>query len=103
MGTLQAIPKPESYVLEWEAVQLDGGGTSLMTVRRLLKNTPWLVRFNLVVTENKVEYNFIAVHGAGGLEEWNLSTRDWIVKSPHGKVWFMGDSEFRSQFTVRAG
>lgn len=103
MSTMEAIPKVGSYVLDWEAVQLDSGGNDVLAVRRLLKNTPWIVQLNLLVRENKVKYNFVAVHGGGGIEQWELETGDWVVKSPHGKVWFMGDEEFRSQFTVRAG
>jgi hypothetical protein len=34
----------------------------------------------------------------GVVQQWKTAPGDWIVKSPHGKFWFMSEDEFHSQF-----
>lgn len=99
MTTVQAIPKPDSYVVEWAAVQVCGAEDHY-AVRRLCRNSPWQVQ--IVLEENdQVTFLFTQVT-ATGLEQWPLTCGSWVVKSPHGKFWFMDDEEFKSQFGVLA-
>lgn len=96
MGTVQALPRPDSYVLDWEAVNITGPG-DLNTIKRLTRNTGWIVQLDL----DKEAFVFTLPHPSG-IEQWTAHPGDWVVKSPHGKFWFMGQDEFHSQFTWRA-
>lgn len=94
MGTVLAHPKPESYVNEWVAIRFDpseGAGP----VKLMLKGTPFSI-FSGAIQGSK-SY-LIASDGASF---WTINAGEWVVKSPHDKVWFMGESEFESQFNWR--
>jgi hypothetical protein len=95
MGSILAIPTEGSYVLEWQAVQLQGALTDHVALRRLFDNTQWNVRMG--VQMDHVDFTFTLSHGSR-LEQWDLSDGDWVVKSPHGRFWFMSNSEFRENF-----
>lgn len=98
MGTVQALPKPDSYVIEWEAIQIKGA-EDYVPLRRLMKNSPWAVQ--IVLEEgDAVAFLFTTMHPTG-VEQWNMGASEWVVKSPHNRWWFMSDSEFQSQFTWR--
>lgn len=99
MGTVQALPKPDSYVTEWEAIQVNGAG-EFASLRRLVKNSPWAVQIVLEI-DDAVKFLFTTMHPTG-VEQWAMGVNDWVVKSPHGRFWFMSDVEFTSQFTWRA-
>lgn len=92
-----AIPNPDSYVLEWEAIQLAGDGSNLSAVKRMLKNSPWVGQMDVLET-GILKFVFTRTHGGGGVEQWKLDADDWIVRSPFDKFWFMGPAEFHSQF-----
>lgn len=95
MGSILAVPMEDSYVLEWQAVQLQGALTDHGALRRLFDNTMWNVRMG--VQMDHVDFTFTLSHG-GRLEQWDLSDGDWVVKSPHGRFWFMSNHEFRDNF-----
>ena len=46
MSTVEAIPKPGSYVIEWQAVQVEGA-ESYGAIRVLMKHSPWIVQMKL--------------------------------------------------------
>jgi len=92
MGVL-VEPKPGSYVTEWEAVQFDPNAYGRIKI--LMRNSPWTVQ--LLVDGPTVV--LMQIHN-GTIERWELNLGDWVVKSPHGRYWFMPDSEFRDQFVV---
>lgn len=97
MTTVNAIPRPDSYVIEWAAVQVCGPDDH-MAVKRLCRHSPWNVQ--IVLEENDtVTFLFTQVTN-NGIEQWPMRCGDWVVKSPHGRFWFMSDEEFRSQFDV---
>lgn len=96
-STLLAIPKPESYVTEWSAVQNDGP-ESFGAMRKLVRHTPWVVQ--MVLDDDGVTYLFTQTTPTG-LVQWPVKIGEWLVKSPHDKFWFMSESEFRSQFDLR--
>lgn len=92
MGTVQVTPKKGSYVEEWVALQFDPD-EGIVPLKKLLKGTSW----NII--EAALMGNFDAfVVLAHGTEFWRVNAGDWIVRSPYDKVWFMGESEFASQF-----
>lgn len=95
MGMIQVEPHSDSYTVEWLALQVNGPD-DFPTVRRLVKNSPWIA--SLVIDENLVAFTQLQ---AGNLEQWKVSFGEWVVRSPHGKFWFMGEVEFRSQFYKR--
>lgn len=95
MGIVQALPKPDAYVIEWEAIQIRGA-EDFLALRRLVKNSPWAVQ--MVLELDGTHLVFTTMHPTG-LEQWTMKASDWVVKSPHGRFWFMSDSEFKSQFT----
>jgi hypothetical protein len=97
MGTIRAIPKPQSYVTEWEAIQITGSTDDLVILRRLVKNTPWLLQIVLLAND-AMTFMFTRTHSAG-MEQWTVGLGDWVVKSPHDKFWFMSESEFQGEFT----
>lgn len=99
MGTVQALPKPDSYVIEWEALQIKGAD-DFPTLRRMAKNSPWAVQV-VLEREDQVVFVFTTMHPTG-VEQWTMTLNSWVVKSPHGRWWFMSESEFQSQFTWRA-
>ena len=99
MGTVQALPKPDAYVNDWEALQIIGA-EEFGALRRLVKNSPWAVQM-VLEREDAVMFVFTTMHPTG-MEQWTMGNTDWVVKSPHGKFWFMSDSEFLSQFTWRS-
>lgn len=92
--TVKVTPKPESYVTEWEAVQITGSA-SHGAIRRLTKNTPWNVQMTL--DEDSMAFVFTQVVG-GSVEQWRAEVGSWVVRSPHGRFWFMSDGEFHDQF-----
>lgn len=92
MGVL-VEPKPGSYVTEWEAVQFDPNAFGKIKV--LMRNSPWSVQ--LLVEGDIVAIVIMQIHN-GTVERWDLKLGDWIVKSPHGRYWFMSHDEFQSQF-----
>lgn len=95
MSGILAVPKEGSYVNEWTAVQLQGALTDHSALRRLFHNTMWNVRMGVEI--DHVKFTFTLSHG-NHLEQWDMSDGDWVVKSPHGKFWFMDNSEFRDNF-----
>lgn len=99
MSTVEAIPKPGSYVIEWQAVQVEGA-ESYGSIRVLMKHSPWIVQMNMTEFD-AVEFLFTTQH-AGVMEQWKSTPGDWIVRSPHGRFWFMSDEEFKSEFTWKA-
>lgn len=97
MVTVRANPKEDSYVIEWAAIQIKGAEDHL-SIKRLCRNTPWAVQ--IVLEENdEVTFLFTQVQ-SGIIEQWPVKVGDWVVKSPHGKFWFMDNSEFLSQFEI---
>lgn len=95
MGVL-VEPKPGSYVTEWEAVQINIPG-GLPSLKKLLRLSPWMVQVDLGEDDPKVVFTQIT---NGQIERWELNHGEWVVKSPHGRFWFMGQTEFASQFDV---
>jgi hypothetical protein len=94
MGVL-VEPKPDSYVTEWEAVQFDPTGYN--RVKGILRNSPWLVQLRIDGPEVVVTRI-----NTGTAETWTIKLGDWVVRSPHGRYWFMSNDEFVSQFNVVA-
>lgn len=95
MGSVQVTPKSNSYVEEWVAVQFwskDG----ILPVKKLLKNTEWSI------FEARLEGPSSQIVAARGSEFWRIHEGDWVVRSPHDKLWFMDNSEFTSQFFAEA-
>ena len=90
-------PREGSYVTEWEAVQFDG--ENLTAVRGILRHSPWTMHLDL--TDNGAFIMCSQMIG-GLLQQWKTGPGDWIVKTPHGRFWFMSDGEFQSQFMVTA-
>ena len=88
------IPRPESYVLEWEAVQVCGA-ECFPTVRKLLRGSPWVAQLDLA--EGDVVCSQVT---PVGIVQEKLAMGDWLVKSPHGRFWFMSEPEFTSQFVL---
>lgn len=98
MGTVLALPKPDAYVIEWEAVQINSA-EAFGSLRRLVKNSPWAAQM-VLEKDDVVLFVFTTMHPTG-MEQWTMGISDWVVKSPHGKFWFMSESEFQSQFSWR--
>jgi len=96
--SLLVEPRIGSYVTEWEAVQFDGA--NLAAVRGILRYSPWTMHLDL--TDNGAVILCTQMIN-GLLQQWKTTVGDWIVKSPHGRFWFMDDSEFQSQFNQWAG
>lgn len=96
MGVL-VEPRIGSYVTEWEAVQFDGANVG--AVRGILRNSPWVMHLNLT---DSGAFIMVTQVNNGQLQQWTVSPMDWVVRSPHGKYWFMSTSEFESQFHVWA-
>jgi hypothetical protein len=92
MGVL-VEPKPGSYVTEWEAVQVDV--SDFAGIKRIMRGSPWLVQ---IVLDDDGAHVLCTQIQNGQIEKWVSRSGDWIVRSPHGKYWFMGDIEFRDQF-----
>jgi len=92
MGVL-VEPRIGSYVTEWEAIQFDVD--QFGNVRKLLRGSSWVAQLILdeapYVQCTRVRPNTI-------FEMEKTYPGDWIVKSPHGRIWFMSDPEFQSQF-----
>lgn len=95
MSALLVHPKPGSYVGEWAAVQI-ADADSYSSIKVLMKNSPWIAQMDI---SNDVRFVFTQSH-AGSIEQWVLGVGSWVVKSPHGKFWFMDNSEFLSQFEI---
>lgn len=93
MSTSFAVePLPGSYVDEWVAVCYEGP-SEFGAVKRLLKGTSWVTQLDLdngsaVITR---------VHQYG-VDQWTMNAGDYLVKSPHDKVWVMGPVEYRANF-----
>ena len=92
MGVL-VEPKYDSYVLEWVAVQFDAAEFS--SLKRIFHNTGWVVQLDL--TDNGAQARCTNMAN-GQLRQVSVPEGDWVVRSPHGYLWFMDESEFRSQF-----
>lgn len=97
MGMHGVTPKPESYVNEWAAVRVDGA-ESYSTIRILSRNSPWIVQMDLAESDG-VRFVFTKQNGST-MEQWVAEVGDWVIKSPHGKFWFMDEAEFRANFEV---
>jgi hypothetical protein len=95
MSTVNAVPRKDSYVIEWAAVQITGAEAH-SAIKRLFKNSPWVAQMVLEAND-EVVFVFTNVHPTG-MEQWTLRPGDWVVKSPHGKFWFMDNAEYESQF-----
>lgn len=95
MGTVQAHPKPDSYCNEWVALKYDAV-EGILPAKKLLKGTPWSLY--LVVGDSNADPYLVLNNGH---EVWAVHHGEWIVKSPHDKIWTMGQVEFESQFTWR--
>jgi len=95
MGVL-IEPKEGSYVIEWEALRFDGANFS--EVRKILKGSDWVAQMMLLDVGSEV---VISQMIAGQMVQWSVKPGEWIVKSPHGRFWFMGEAEFHSQFHLR--
>jgi hypothetical protein len=95
MGVL-VEPKQGSYVTEWEAVQVCGADC-FPAVRRLLKGSPWVAQ--LILTD-KGAHITVTQMTPMGMDHWNVMPGEWVVKSPHGRFWFMSETEFLDQFEV---
>lgn len=94
-----AIPQSDSYVLEWQAHRFDAS-EGLAPVKRLMSKSPWAIR--LLIDDDGAHVVSVIVHPSGEIESWKTDHGDWIVRSPHGKFWFMSHEEFTSQFVWRA-
>lgn len=98
MGLIHVEPHSDSYTVEWVAVEVNGP-EDFFAVKRLCKNSPWQITLNI----DDYHILFTQVQ-AGVLEQWKVYFTDgWVVRSPHGKFWFMSKSEFESQFYTREG
>lgn len=95
MGVL-VEPKPGSYVTEWEAVQVCGA-TCFPLVRRLLSGSPWVAQIDLGDDGAAVICSQVT---PVGIRQERLAQGDWLVRSPHGRFWFMSEIEFHDQFEV---
>lgn len=95
MGVL-VEPKDGSYVTEWEAVQVCGADC-YPAVRKLLRGSPWVAQIDLGSGAAAV---ICSMATPVGLTQERLEPGDWLVKSPHGRFWFMSETEFHDQFTV---
>lgn len=95
--TVNAKPKPDSYVIEWAAIQVCSAGDH-MAIKRLCRHTPWNIQI-VLEEDDTVSFVFTQVTNTG-IEQWTMKCGDWIVKSPHGKFWFMDDEEFKDNFEV---
>lgn len=96
MSTFEVAPKPGSYVNEWAAVQVVGA-ESYSTIKILTRNSPWIVQMDL---SDGIRFVFTKQNGST-MEQWVAEVGDWVIKSPHGKFWFMDPSEFQANFEVK--
>jgi hypothetical protein len=90
-------PKPDAYVNEWVALEWVGP-ESFAGVKRLIAKSPWVVQ--LYLDDPKGPSAILTQVHPSGVETWRLGEGDFLVKSPHGKFWIMGDEELQSQFDV---
>jgi hypothetical protein len=95
MGVL-VEPKQGSYVTEWEAVQVCGADC-FPTVRKLLRGSPWVAQIDLSGQGASVVCSQVT---PVGITQERLEPGDWLVRSPHGRFWFMSEAEFLDQFEV---
>lgn len=98
MGLVQASPKDGAYVTEWVALRFDGANFGL--AKRLMANSQCVARIVLDGAAEGPSSAWIAVtqvHG-NGVQTFEVKQGDWIIRSPHGRFWFMDDSEYTSQF-----
>jgi len=93
MGVL-VEPREGSYVTEWEAVQVCGSDC-FPSVRKLLRGSPWVAQIDLAHGSATIICSQVTPMG---ITQEKLEPGDWLVKSPHGRFWFMGDIEFLDQF-----
>ena len=96
MGSVLAHPRPDSYCIEWVALHYDAA-EGIVPAKKLLKGTPWSLY--LVVGDGNADPYIVIQNGH---ETWAVHHGDWIVRSPHDRVWVMSHGEFESQFTWRA-
>lgn len=92
MGTIQVEPKAGAYVDQWVAVQFLAE-EGILPVKKLLKGSPWSILEAALLGSTEAFVVLIR-----GTEVWRVNHGDWVVKTPHDKVWFMGEAEFASQF-----
>lgn len=95
MGTIQCHPKPDSYVVEWVALQFNPV-EGILPLKIVLKDTPWSILEATLLGSSEA---FVIV--AQGAKFWRVNSSDWVVKSPYGNVYFMSQAEFESNFTWR--
>jgi hypothetical protein len=94
MGTVQCQPKPWSYTIEWVALQFDPS-EGIVSMKKLLRGTDWSIA---EATINGAESQVVCAKGG---ELWRLNPGDWVIRTPYDKVWFMGDTEFQTNFDWR--
>lgn len=92
MGIVQAFPKPDSYCTEWIALKFNAA-EGVFPVKKMMKGSPWSIHIVLGDTADPYivatsTYETVVVHHG-----------EWLVRSPHGKFWFLSDDEFQRQFT----
>lgn len=92
MGIVQVTPKPESYCTEWTALKFNAV-EGMAAAKKLLKGSPWSL---YIVVGDTVDPYLVFQDGHSGPQ--TVHHGEWIVKSPHGKFWFMPEEEFLSQF-----
>lgn len=99
MSAIRVEPVPGSYVSDWAAVLVEGPD-SYAALKVLLKHSPWIVQMEPDEMVG-VKFLFTTQH-AGVIEQWKSTPGDWVVKSPHGKFWFMSGDEFRHEFSTES-
>lgn len=92
MGIVQVHPRPESFCVEWNALKYNAAD-GIIGAKKLAKNSKWQI--HVVVGEAEDPY-LVFMSDA---ETKVVHHGDWIIRSPHGKFWFMEESEFNEQFT----
>lgn len=93
MGTVLAHPRPQSYCTEWSAAKFVAA-EGVNVIKLLLKGTPWSIFSGTLQGD---ESYIVATDGHN--QFWRINPGDWVIRSPHDKVWFMSHGEFESQFT----
>lgn len=93
--TIRVEPRPDSYTNEWAAVRWTGP-ESFPAIKRLLRNTPWVVQLHLDDPKGPAAV-LTQIHPTG-VESWRLYEGEWMIKSPHDKIWTMSPSEFEANF-----
>lgn len=87
---VQVEPKPESYILEWRAAQVDR--SDMGGISKLLRPLGASVFADLADESGGV---VVALRSGSALR---ASATDWIVISPHDKVMVIDDFTFCLEF-----